>query len=91
VPTGFVLVGERRSIFVAAPAAELAVIDAGERVRVRGVVERMSPYAADRTRDAIAATPEAGSANPGGVRLRRTPARPGSRYLVLRELSGAGG
>jgi hypothetical protein len=87
-PRGFILVGDRRSIFVAARPGESHTLRAGERVRVRGELERISRFRADAIAAALAATAERGGARPRGVRLARTPSKPSRPFLVLRELRG---
>jgi hypothetical protein len=85
-PYGFVLGDRRSAIFVAARPEQLRAVTNGERIRVRGALDRISRFRAHT----IAATISARPAPRRGARSsRRPPSKPGRPFVLLRQLSGA--
>ena len=81
---GFVLLDGRQAMFVGASAAEMRSVRSGERVRLRAEIGRMSRFRADTAARAL-------SQHGGGARkawIDRTPAKPGSPFLIARRLRG---
>jgi hypothetical protein len=84
---GFVLAGDRRSIFVAGRPRAFRDVESGERIRVRGELERISRFRSDTIRRALDTTTDS-RRPPARVNLGRTPSKRGRPFLVLRDISG---
>jgi hypothetical protein len=86
---GFFLVNDGASIWVAAPTG-VRGLESGERVRVRGELERITAQNAEQVRQALARERD-GDPPPRAPRaIEQTPAEVGGPFLVLRALRRAG-
>ncbi len=86
---GFFLVNDGVSIWVAAPTGGLR-IESGERVRVRGELERITRQGAEQVRQALARERDGDLPPKARQAVEQTPAEVGEPFLVLRALRGAG-
>jgi hypothetical protein len=86
---GFFLVNDGASIWVAAPTGAPRV-EPGERLRVRGELERITPQNAEQVRQALARERDGDLPPKARQAIERTPAELGQPFLVLRALRGAG-
>ena len=88
-PRGFFLVQDGASIWVAAPTGAPR-LEAGEQVRVRGELERITPQDAEQVRQALARERDGDLPPEARQAIEETPAEVGEPFLVLRALRGAG-
>jgi hypothetical protein len=87
---GFVLLQDRHAVFVGASPDLMRSVRSGEHVRVRAELGRMSRFRADTAAHAVSGHRE-GRSSARSARIRRTPAKPGSPYLILRRIREVSG
>lgn len=87
---GFVLVDDRRAVFVGASPDAMRSVRNGARLRVRAELGRMSRFRADTAVHALSGHRE-GRSSARSARIGRTPAKPGSPYLILHRVRGVSG
>jgi hypothetical protein len=87
---GFVLLQDRHAVFVGASPDLMRSVRSGEHVRVRAELGRMSRFRADTAAHAVSGQRE-GRSSARSARIRRTPAKPGSPYLILRRIRQVSG
>jgi hypothetical protein len=87
---GFVLLQGRHAVFVGASPDLMRSVRSGAHVRVRAELGRMSRFRADTAAGALSGHLE-GRSSARNARIRRTPAEPGSPYLILRRIRDASG
>jgi hypothetical protein len=82
---GFVLADDGATIFVSAPSAQLEDLRAGDPVRVRAELSRLSAYGADALEKALASDPPWDQQREA-LDLEDVPIQVGEPYLLLRGL-----
>jgi hypothetical protein len=86
---GFVLLQDRHAVFVGASPDLMRSVRSGAHVHIRAELGRMSRFRADTAAHVVSARPGGSSAR--SARIRRTPAKRGSPYLILRRIREASG
>ncbi len=84
---GFLLVNDGASLWVAAPAGTSG-LEAGDLVRVRGEVERITEDNARQVAQALRLKDDPGLSRNALEAIKQTPAEIGEPFLVLRRLIG---
>jgi hypothetical protein len=85
VDRGFTLIQDGAAIFVSAPASELGALDAGQHVRIRAELTRLSGFGADALEHALATDPP-GDQPGSSLDIGDVPIEVGEPYLLLRAL-----
>jgi hypothetical protein len=83
VDRGFTLAEDGAAVFVSAPASELGALEAGQHVRIRAELTRLSGYGADALERALA-TDRPGDQPRSSLDIDDVPIEVGKPYLLLR-------